>query len=140
MKARSPYCQKRGLAKGKLFVSDEGACWVPTLHKGEEVGQGSSKGFTYTEEISYIGLVDFIWNVYKGGAVECLFCHPPPEECTDEAINLLVGNSKSRHRPFSMASHCRSVMGGAAHFARQLLWPFEPHFDGRTHQYTPSAA
>ena len=28
---------------------------MPTLHKSEEVGQGSSKGFTYTEEISYIG-------------------------------------------------------------------------------------
>ena len=87
--------------KGELFVSDEGACWMPTLHKSEEVGQGSSKGFTYTEKVSYIGLVDFIWNVYKGGAMECLFCHPPPEECTDEAINLLVGDSKPCHRPFS---------------------------------------
>ena len=30
----------------------------------------------------------------------CLFCHPPPEERTDEAIDLLAGDSKSRHRPF----------------------------------------
>ena len=28
---------------------------MPTLHKSKEVGQGSSKGFTYTEEIPYIG-------------------------------------------------------------------------------------
>ena len=29
--------------KGELFVSEEGACWMPTLHKSENVGQGSSK-------------------------------------------------------------------------------------------------
>ena len=28
--------------KSELFVSDEGACWMPTLHKSEKVGQGSS--------------------------------------------------------------------------------------------------
>ena len=86
--------------EGELFVSDKGACWMPTLHKSEKVGQGGSKGFTYTEKVSYIGLVDFIWNVNKGGASECLFCNPPPEECTDETINLLAGDSKPRHRPF----------------------------------------
>ena len=52
--------------QGELFVSDEGTCWMPTLHKGKKVGQRSSKGFTYT----------------------------------DEAINLLAGDSKPRHRPF----------------------------------------
>ena len=73
---------------------------MSTLHESEEVGQGSSKGFTYTEKVSYVRLVDFIWNVHKGGAMECLFCHPPLEECTDEAVNLLVRDCKPRHRPF----------------------------------------
>ena len=61
--------------------------------------------------------------------MECLFCHPPPDECTDEAINLLVRNSKPCHRPFSRQVY-RSVMRGAAPFACQFLWTFEPHFDG----------
>ena len=38
---------------------------MSTLHESEEVGQGSSKSFTYTEKVSYVGLVDFIWNVPK---------------------------------------------------------------------------
>ena len=54
---------------------------MSTLHECEEVGQGSSKGFTDTEKVSYVGLVDFIRNVHKGGAMECLLCNPPPEEC-----------------------------------------------------------
>ena len=45
-------------------------------------------------EVPHIGLVDFIRNINKGGASECLFCNPPPEEGTDEAINLLAGDSK----------------------------------------------
>ena len=84
---------------------------MPTLHKSKEVGWGISKGFTYTDEIPYAGLVDFIWNVHKGGAMECLFCHPPPQKRTDKAIDLLAGNSKSRHRPFprkvTISLHCR---------------------------------
>ena len=73
---------------------------MSTLHESEKVGQGSSKSFTYTVKVSYIGLVDFLWNVPKGGAVERFFCYPPPEECTDKAVNLLVGDCKPRHRPF----------------------------------------
>ena len=74
---------------------------MPVFHEGEEVRQRGSEGFTYKEKIADIGLVDLIWNVYKRGAIECLFCHSPPEECADKAVDLLVGNSKPRHRPFS---------------------------------------
>ena len=84
--------------KGELFLSDES--WVSTFHESEEVGQESSKGFTCRKKVFCAGLVDFIWNVHKG-AMECFFCHPPPEECTDEAVNLLVGDCKPRHGPFS---------------------------------------
>ena len=44
---------------------------MSTLHECEEVGQGSSKGFTDTEKVSDVGLVDFIRNVHKKG-VFCL--------------------------------------------------------------------
>ena len=99
--------EKRGLAQRASCVCDERACWVSTLHESEEVRQGSSK-FTDAEKL-HVGLVDFIWNVHKGEAMECLFCHPPPEECTDEAVNLLVGNCKPR-QAISQAGHCRSAM------------------------------
>ena len=36
---------------------------------------GEQQDFTCTEKVSYKGLVDFVWNVCKGEASECLFGH-----------------------------------------------------------------
>ena len=74
---------------------------MPILYKSKEIRQRGSEGFTDEEEIADVGLVDLIWNVYKRGAMESLLSHSPPEERADKAVDLLAGDSKPRHRPFS---------------------------------------
>ena len=51
---------------------------MPIFYESEEVRQRGSEGFTDKEKIADVGLVDLIWNVYKRGAMECLFSHSPP--------------------------------------------------------------
>ena len=57
--------------------------------------------------------------------MECLFCHPPPEERTDKAIDLLAPSA------IPWEGHYRSVMQGAAPCAWLFRWPFEPQIDSR---------
>ena len=92
--------EARACIESELFLCDERACWMPIFCESEEVRQRGSEGFTDKKKIADVGLVDLIWNV-KRGAMECLFSHSPPEECADKAVDLLVGDSKPRHRPFS---------------------------------------
>ena len=74
---------------------------MPISYESKEIRQRGSEGFTDEEKIADVGLVDLIWNVCKRGAMECLFSHSPPEERADKAVDLLAGDSKPRHRPFS---------------------------------------
>ena len=120
-KARRPYCQKRGFARESWLCVMNGHAGCPLFTNAKRLEREAAKT-SLMRRIPDVGLVDFIRNVHKG-AIECLLCHPPPEKCTDEAVNLLVGNCKSRHPRFP-AGHRGSVMRGAAHFVRQLLWPF----------------
>ena len=77
----------------------KGHAGCPFFCESKEVRQRGSEGFTDKEKIADVGLVDLIWNVKKRGAMESLFSHSPPEESADKAVDLLVGNSKPRHRP-----------------------------------------
>ena len=58
----------------------KGHAGCPFFYESEEVRQRGSEGFTDKEKIADVGLVDLIWDVYKRGAMECLFSHSPPEE------------------------------------------------------------
>ena len=93
--------ETRACIESELLLCDERACWMPIFYESKKVRQRGSEGFTDKEKIADVGLVDLIWNVYKRGAMECLFSHSPPEERADKAVDLLAGDSKPRHRPFS---------------------------------------
>ena len=61
--------------------------------------------------------------------MECFFCHPPPEECTDEAViclleiaSLAIGHSLGRSL---------WICGEGSGILCPSLWLLEPHFDGR---------
>ena len=107
-------------------MSDERACWVSTLHESEEVGQGSSKGFTYTEKVSYVGLV-----------VPALALDPglrligDSEKCD---VGLLLGGSPSCGGSMllasSSASSISSCAGHASGGAGRLL-RHHPHLQRR---------
>ena len=84
--------------KGQLFLSGERHAGCPLFTKVKKVGQGSSKSFTYTVKVSYVRLVDFLWNVPQRRSHGVLL--PVSRGMYGEAVNLLVGDCKPCHRPF----------------------------------------
>ena len=93
--------ETRVCIESKLLLRNERACWMPIFYERKEIRQRGSEGFTDEEKVADVGLVDLIWDVYERGALESVLTRSPPEERSDKAVDLLAGDSKPRHWPFS---------------------------------------
>ena len=71
------------------------------LNKGKQVCQWRSKSFTNVKYVCNVWRIYFGWDVAKVSSSECSFRNPPPEDCSDKPIHLLVGDGQSRHWPFA---------------------------------------
>ena len=87
--------QSTGLIPGaRVVIATAGLIW-------EQKGYAHSPLRAHMESLDVLVCEEAQQDMgLKSAFVPAVPRHPPPEECTDEAVNLLVGDGQPRHRTF----------------------------------------